>query len=79
MKLPVIRTLAAQHTEAELLAAESALLEGEALPFLVEGVDEGEQYTHILGALDVVRAVAAGQDEREALRAFGQRVRNSIG
>jgi hypothetical protein len=54
-------------------------LEGDALPFPVDGVDEGEQYTHILGALDVVRAVAAGQDEREALRAFGQRVRNSIG
>ena len=79
MKLPVIRPLAAAHTEAELLAAEVALLEGDALPFPVEGVDEGEQYTHILGALDVVRAVAAGQDEREALRAFGQRVRNSIG
>jgi hypothetical protein len=62
-----------------LLAAEAALLEGEPLPFDVEGVDEGEQYTHILGALDVVRAKAAGQDERDALRAFGLRVRNSIG
>jgi hypothetical protein len=79
VKLPIIRALAAAHTEAELLSAEAALLEGEALPFPVDGVDEGEQYTHILGALDVVRAVAAGQDEREALRAFGQRVRNSIG
>ena len=79
MKLPVIRNLAGLHNEADLLAAEAALLEGEPLPFEVEGVDEGEQYTHILGALDVVRAKAAGQDERDALRAFGLRVRNSIG
>lgn len=78
MKLPVIRSLAEQHSLDELHAAENAILEEEKPAFEVGGEDEGEQLTHLLGAIWIREQMAAGMDFKEAFRAFAQRVRDSI-
>ncbi len=78
MKLPEVKRLAECQTLADLQAAESALLEGLPLPFEVHGVDEGEQLTHILGAIDVHTRVAQGTPFAQAFREFATRVRDSI-
>lgn len=78
MKLPVIRSLAEQHSLDELHAAENAILEEEKPAFEVGGDDEGEQLTHLLGAIWIREQMAGGMDFKEAFRAFAQRVRDSI-
>ncbi|OYU95223.1 MAG: hypothetical protein CFE21_13045 [Bacteroidetes bacterium B1(2017)] len=79
MKLPVIKSLAETKTLPELKAAEESLCEGNELPFEVGGDDEGEQLTHILGAIDILERVEKEQiDVKTATRAFFERVRNSI-
>lgn len=79
MKMPVIKKLV-ETADAETLAkAEDALIEGEALPIEVEGEDEGEQLTHIIAArwiLDEMKK--SGADFRTAMRAYTQKVRDSI-
>jgi hypothetical protein len=62
-----------------LKEAEEKLINGEDLPFEVKGDDEGEQLTHILGALDILERVENEKiDLKTATRAFFERVRNSI-
>lgn len=78
MQLPAVRKLLTYSHE-ELKAAETALMDGKPLPMEVEGHDEGEQLTHLLGAIWIKEQVAGGMDEKEALRAFASRVRDSIG
>lgn len=79
MKLPVIRKLADQHTLEDLKAAETALYEELKPEINIEGADEGEQLTHVLGAIWIKEAMAAGADPSQALREYAQKVRNSIG
>jgi hypothetical protein len=79
MKLPVIKNLAENQTLEALKQAEDLLINGEPLPFEVGGDDEGEQLTHILGAIDILERVQKeGIDLRTAIRGFSERVRNSI-
>jgi hypothetical protein len=78
MQLPAVRKLTQAHGLETLKATEQALYDGTPLPIDVEGVDEGEQLTHVLGAIWVLEQVAQGADPNEALRAFAGRVRNSI-
>ncbi|MBX3102169.1 MAG: hypothetical protein KF690_06655 [Bacteroidetes bacterium] len=78
MQLPVVRKLVQNHSLDALKATEEALYEGQPLSITVEGTDEGEQLTHVLGAIWVLEQVADGADAGEALRAFATRVRNSI-
>lgn len=79
MKLPAIKKLVETYTLNECKAAEEALLEGQTPAILVEGDDEGEQLTHILGAIDVLERVQnENKDVRTALREFFDRVRSSI-
>ncbi len=78
MKLPVIRNLAEQHSLDALHEAENALLEEETPSFEVGGDDEGEQLTHLLGAIWIREQMAAGMEFKDAFRAFAQRVRDSI-
>lgn len=62
-----------------LQKAEEDLAEERALSIEVEGDDEGEKLTHIFGAIWIKEQVASGaMDEKSALRAFTQKVRNSI-
>ena len=78
MKLPVIRDLATKYDVATLEAAEAALMEGETLSIEVGGDDEGEQLTHLIGAIQVRKDIDSGADPKDALRNYTQRVRNSI-
>lgn len=78
MKLPIIRSLAENHSLDELHAAENAILEEEQPAFEVGGDDEGEQLTHLLGAIWIREQMAEGLAFKDAFRAFAQRVRDSI-
>jgi hypothetical protein len=79
MKLPIIKDLAETKSIPQLKEAEEKLINGEELPFEVKGDDEGEQLTHILGALDILERVENEKiDLKTATRAFFERVRNSI-
>jgi len=79
MKLPVIKYLVETYSIEELQIAEQNLLEEKPLSIEVEGSDEGEQLTHVLGAIDVLERVKLeNKDKSIALREFFQRVRNSI-
>ncbi|AEV32182.1 DUF6952 family protein [Owenweeksia hongkongensis] len=78
MKLGAIRKLLSVDIET-LQKAEEDLAEERALSIEVEGDDEGEKLTHIFGAIWIKEQVASGaMDEKSALRAFTQKVRNSI-
>jgi hypothetical protein len=78
MKINSIKQLAETCSVDELKKAEEALVNEEELPFEVPGEDEGEQMTHLLGAIWVAEQMMEGVSSRDALRAFSQRVRNSI-
>lgn len=79
MKLPAIKYLVENYNLAELQLAEENMLEEKPAGIEVEGDDEGEKLTHILGAIDVLERVRLeNKDKSTALREFFQRVRNSI-
>jgi hypothetical protein len=79
MKLPVIKQLVELYTLEQLQQAEEQLLNEQPITIEVDGDDEGEQLTHILGAIDVLERVKnENKDKSTALREFFQRVRNSI-
>ncbi len=79
MKLPAIKQLIETYTLEELQEAEQNMLDEMPIAITVIGDDEGEQLTHILGAIDVLERVRIeNKDKSTALREFFQRVRNSI-
>ena len=78
MRIPAIKALTEAYSLEELQAAEEALL-NEEKPAIDLGPDEpGDQLTHVIGAISILKEVAQGEDPKKALRAFTQRVRNSI-
>jgi hypothetical protein len=78
MKLPAIKALL-EHDLETLQQAELDLSEERTPNIEIKGDDEGEQLTHVFGAIWIKESVAKGtHTEREALRAFTQKVRNSI-
>jgi hypothetical protein len=78
MRIPAIKELVSKYSLEELQAAEEALLE-EQKPAIDLGPDEaGDQLTHVIGAISILKEVADGVDSKVALRNFTQRVRNSI-
>lgn len=79
MKIPAIKKAVESYTIEELKAAEEAILNETAPSIEIEGEDEGEQLTHILAAIWIKEEMANKNIEfREGLRAYTQRVRNSI-
>jgi hypothetical protein len=78
MKFNVIKKLAADVSLADLQKAASALEEGEELDIEVGGDDEGEQLTHILGAIWIIEQVEQGVEFKDAFRQFAQRVRTTL-
>lgn len=78
MHLPTIKQLCTTHSYDTLAAAEDALMNEQPLPIEVPGADEGEQLTHLSGALWVLQRVKDGAELHAALREFTQRVRSSI-
>ena len=68
MKAAEIRRLAKDYDSASLQMARQALMEGEGLPFDVEGTDDGERLTHINLALRIAKRVEAGEDPKAVFR-----------
>ncbi len=78
MKIVAIKKLLQEQNLETLKLQEQKLLEGETLDIEVMGDDEGEQLTHILGAIWIKEAVQNGMSLNEAIRAFTEKVRKSI-
>ena len=79
MKIAVIKALAEQHSIAQLEAAEAAFYDEKSPDIEVPGEDEGEQLTHVIAALEILREIEQTQCPfNAALRNYTQRVRNSI-
>ena len=79
MKIPVIKQLVEQYGIEQLEEAEQAILEEQTPQIQIEGKDEGEQLTHAMAALEILRDVRqSGVTVTEALRNYTQRVRKSI-
>lgn len=80
MQITVIKTLLNKFSVEQLKQKEEQLLEGEELSFEdVEGEDEGEQLTHLTGAIWCIeQAEANGTKPQMEVRNFISRVRNSI-
>ncbi len=78
MKIPAIKKAVERFSTEQLREAENALYEEAAPPIDIEGDDDGEKLTHVLAALEIKENMAKGMDFKDALRAYTQRVRNSI-
>ena len=79
MKVPSIKKIVESYTVAEMQSAEEMLLEEQIPTIEVEGDDEGEKLTHIMASIFIkTKMEEEGMPFTQALRAFTQRVRNSI-
>ncbi len=76
--MPVIKNLAQSFTIEDLETAEERLTNGEELPFVVGGDDEGEQLTHILSAIAIKKEIQNGKEFNTAFREFAAKVRGLI-
>lgn len=80
MQVQAIKKLLEAYQLDELKQLENSLLEGETLETeRVPGVDEGEQLTHLSGAIWCLeQALMQQTTPQEQVRHFAARVRNSI-
>jgi len=79
MNIAAVRHLVEAYDEHQLQQAEADILEGRDLAIAVKGEDEGEQLTHVLAALWVIQNMKESADDvMTSIRAYAQRVRNSI-
>jgi hypothetical protein len=78
VKIAIIKKLVESYTIEQLTQAEIAMENGEPLLIDIEGDDDGEQFTHILAAIDILFRVKKEHKEvNVALREFAQRVRST--
>ncbi|MFN3952036.1 MAG: DUF6952 family protein [Thermaurantimonas sp.] len=77
MKIQAIKDLLRHDIEA-LKKAEQQLYDEQPPEIPVAGEDEGEMLTHVLAAIWIKEQIQSGVPEAQAVRAFTQRVRNSI-
>ena len=79
MKVPAIKKLVETQTIESLRQAEELLIDEKQPDFEIEGADEGEQLTHVFGAMWILNHMHDhGTDFKTALREFTQKVRISI-
>lgn len=79
MKIPEIKRLVENYSINQLIAAEEALIDEEALAIEVNGSDEGEQLTHVFAAIYVLNKINDDEvDFKTALRDYTSKVRESI-
>lgn len=79
MKVPAIKKIVESYTVAEMQSAEEMLMEEQTPTIEVEGDDEGEKLTHIMASIFIkTKMEEEAMPFTQALRAFTQRVRNSI-
>lgn len=79
MKVPAIKKLVETQTIESLRQAEELLIDEQQPDFEIEGADEGEQLTHVFGAIWILNHMQDNNtDFKTALREFTQKVRISI-
>jgi hypothetical protein len=79
MKIDAIKKLVENHDLEMLQQLQNQLEEEQPLSHEVDGEDEGEKLTHLLGAIWVKEQMAAnGTEFKTELRNFTSRVRGSI-
>ena len=79
MKIPVIKQLVNAYTDEQLEKAELALLQEGELEIDIAGEDEGEQLTNVMAAKWIKEEMTQrSSDLNTAIRAYSQKVRNSI-
>lgn len=79
MKIPEIKKLVETYSIEDLTKAEESILEELPVAIEVGGADEGEQLTHIMAAIWILKDMdSAGNDFKTSLRTYTQKVRNSI-
>jgi len=79
MKVPAIKKLVETQTIESLRHAEELLIDEKQPDFEIEGADEGEQLTHVFGAIWILNHMHDhNTDFKTALREFTQKVRISI-
>jgi hypothetical protein len=79
MQIQVIKKIVETYSYEQLAAAEAALLDEQEPVIDIEGKDEGEQLTHVLAAMQILKEMEINKVPlASALRSYTQRVRNSI-
>lgn len=79
MKIPAIKKLVESYSTEHLDAAEEAITEEQQPDIDIPGDDEGEQLTHVIAAKWVINEMEEnGTDFKKAVRAYTQKVRESI-
>jgi hypothetical protein len=78
MKIPVIKQLIEKYSVTQLEDAESAILEERQPELQDAGDDAGDQLTNIMAAIWIKKEMESGSDLKTALRAYTQKVRDSI-
>ena len=79
MNINIIKHIVETYTVEQLQKSEQDLLDGKALEIEIEGVDEGEQLTHILAGIFCKQTMQeSNQTIQQAVRAYSIRVRSSI-
>jgi len=79
MKLPAIKNAVENYSLEELKAAEEAIMDERSPAIPIDGDDEGEKLTHVLAAIYIKEEMSTKSIAfRDALRAYSQRVRQSI-
>jgi hypothetical protein len=78
MKIPAIKQAVEKYSLTQLQQAEEALLNEEKINIEISGDDDGEKLTHIMGAIYTKEQIEKGIEPNKAIRAFIDRVRNSI-
>jgi len=79
MKINAIKDFVENYSVKEIISLAGQLENGEPLSHPVQGDDEGEQLTHLLGAAWIKEQMELNNsDFRTELRNFSSRVRDSI-
>lgn len=79
MKIPVIKQLVETYSLPELEEAESDIMEERPVALKDAGDDAGDQLTNIMAAIWIKKEIQeSGSDLKTALRAYTQKVRDSI-
>jgi len=78
MKIPLIKQLVEKYSITKLEEAEAAILEERQPEVQDAGDDAGDQLTNIMAAIWIKKEMESGSDMKTALRAYTQKVRDSI-
>ena len=79
MQIPVIKKLVEDYSLEQLEEAEEAILDERSPKVEIGGKDQGDQLTNAMAAIWIIKEMDSNRsDFKTALRAYTQKVRNSI-